>query len=180
MNKAESLKEQIRNAFVHAVYPGDENLRGSSQGDEPYMLEEEFRGKTDWRSLDTRFIDQSPDGFGTALCFFSSEAFRFYLPAYLVADIDEDLMQSDPVFHLCYGLDNNSKDKRVNPRLYGDQTWFELKRQQFAVFNKQEITAIVAYLLYILESGRLIDIQTKSIKEALKNYWLIQARETTG
>ena len=31
-------------------------------------------------------IDRAPDGFGSALSFFSDEAFRFYLPAYLIAD----------------------------------------------------------------------------------------------
>jgi hypothetical protein len=180
MNKAESLKDQIQKAFVYATYPGDERLRGSNQGDEPYLMEEEFKGKIDWRSLDARFIDQAPNGFGTALSFFSSEAFRFYLPAYLIADIDEALMQSDPVFYLCYGLHNDSKDKRVNPRLYGNQTWFELKRQQFAVFNEQEASAIVAYLRYILESGRLVDIEVKRVNEALSNYWLAQAGESAG
>ena len=180
MNTAESLKDQIRKAFVHAAYPGDEHLRRSNQGDEPYLLQEEFKGKTDWRSLKARFVDQAPNGFGTALSFFSSEAFRFYLPAYLIADIDDALMQSDPVFHLCYGLDNYSKDKRVNPRLYGNQTWFELKPQQFAVFNEQEASAIETYLCYILESGRPVDTQTKSIKEALNNYWLAQAGESAG
>lgn len=177
MNKTESLKDQIRKAFVHAAYPGDENLRGSNQGDEPYLLEEEFKGKTDWRSLDAHFIDQAPDGFGTALSFFSSEAFRFYLPAYLIADIDEALTQSNPVFHLYYGLDNDTKDDRVNPRLYGNQTWFELKQQQFAVFNEQEASAIVAYLCYILESGRLVDFEAKSVNEALNNYWMSRAGE---
>lgn len=180
MNKAESLKDQIRKAFVYAAYPGDEHLRGSNQGDEPYLLEEEFRGKTDWRTLDARFLDQAPNSFGTALSFFSGEAFRFYLPAYLIADIDEALMQSDPVFHLWYGLDNDGKDKRVNPRLYGNQTWFELKRQQFAVFKEQEASGIVAYLRYILESGRLVENEAKSVNEALNNYWLAQAGESAG
>ena len=180
MNEARSLRDQILNAFRDATYPGDENLRGSDQGDEPYLLEEEFKGRTDWRLLDTRFIDQAPNGFGTALSFFSSEAFRFYLPAYLIADIDDALAQSDPVFHLYHGLDNESRDKRVNSRLYGNQTWFELKRLQFAVFSEQEASAIVAYLRHTLDSSRLVDIEAKSVHEALQNYWLERAGQSAS
>lgn len=180
MNEARSLRDQILNAFRDAPYPGDENLRGSDEGDEPYLLEEEFKGRTDWRLLDARFIDQAPNGFGTALSFFSSEAFRFYLPAYLVADIEDALTQSDPAFHLCHGLDNESKDKHVNPRLYGDQTWIELKRLQFAVFSEQEVSAIVAYLHYTLGSTKLVDIEAKSVREALQNYWLERAGQSAS
>ncbi len=178
MNKTESIKEMIKRSFVYATYPGDNNLRGSNQGDEPFLLEEEFKGKTDWRTLDARFIDLAPDGFGSALSFFSPEAFRFYLPAYLIADIDESLMHSDPVFCLCYGLDDSTKNKLVNPRFYGNQTWFELKQQHFGVFNMHEFQAITAYLRYILETDRLVDFEMKNVKEALQNYWFLQAGES--
>jgi hypothetical protein len=177
---AESLKAQIQQAFAQAKYPGDDCLRRSDQSDEPFLLEEEFRGRTDWRTMDARFIDQAPDGFGSALSFFSREAFRFYLPAYLIADIDAALLQSDPLFHLCYGLDDKTRDERVNPNLYGDQTWFQLQEQRFALFTRQETSAIVAYLLYMLESGRLVDFEAQSVDEALDNYWLARAGESTG
>ena len=171
----ESLKELIKKTFVNAKYPGDNKLRNSDMGNEPYLLEQEFRGKTDWQSLDPSFIDRSPDGFGTALSFFSDEAFRFYLPAFLIADIDDKLMIAQPVFYLHYGLDDESKVKYVNPRLYGNETWFELKQRQFSVFNKKEAESIVAYLRYILESGRIVEFQSKKVEEALNNYWLEKA-----
>ena len=120
----EVLKQKIRDAFLHGSYPGDSRLRDSYEGEEPDRLEAEFKGKTDWRDLDAQFIDQAPDGYGSALSFFSAEAFCFYLPAYLIADIDGLLERSDPVFHLCHGLDNESKAKFINPLRYGTQTWF--------------------------------------------------------
>jgi len=88
------------------------------------LLEEEFKGKSDWTSLNARFIDRAPDGFGSALSFFSDEAFRFYLPAYLIADIDNLLEQSDPMFQRCHGLDDQSASQTVNSLRYGDRTWF--------------------------------------------------------
>ncbi|MFO1094190.1 MAG: hypothetical protein U0992_12895 [Planctomycetaceae bacterium] len=62
----ESIKTLIRNAFASVRFPGDSRLRGSSRGDEPFLLEQEFQGKTDWRTLDAAFLDQAADGFSTA------------------------------------------------------------------------------------------------------------------
>jgi hypothetical protein len=99
-DEIELLKTQIRQAFASTPPPDPSNLRNSSESEEPYLLEDEFRDKRDWTLLDPEFIDRSPDGFGTALSFFSPEAFRYYLPAYLIADLDGALRQADPVFRL--------------------------------------------------------------------------------
>lgn len=166
---AEAVKAEILGAFAHVEYPGDWCLRGSNEGDEPYLLEQEFKGKTDWRTLDPSFIDQAPGGFGSALSFFSVEAFHFYLPAYLIASIDDVLEQADPVFQLCHGLTNESKSKRINPRRYGERTWFEESRHKFSVFSWQEASAIVAYLQLRREMDEFDQV---AIDQALKNYWL--------
>lgn len=120
----EDVKNQIAHAFADGEYPGDQRLAGSIEGDEPALLASEFRGKTDWRALDAAFLDAAPDGFSSALSFYSDEALRFYLPAYLLASIDERLESVEPVFHLIRGLTNASRDELVNPRRYGDRTWF--------------------------------------------------------
>jgi hypothetical protein len=164
----ETVKEQIRCAFVAAEYPGDWCLRGSNEGDEPFLLEKEFRGKTDWKTIDATFLDQAPSGFGTALSFFSDEAFCFYLPAYLIADVDALLDRSNPVFHLCHGFDDDSRGKRVNPRRYGERTWFDEAKHKFAMFNQIEAAAIVAYLRFARERD---EFDQKMIDQALKNYW---------
>lgn len=83
----EGLAALIREAFAGVDYPGDWCLRGSNDGTEPYLLEKAFQGRKDWRVLDANFIDSAPDGFATALGFLSDEAFRFYLPAYVIADL---------------------------------------------------------------------------------------------
>lgn len=68
------LKAQIYGAFARGEYPGDWCLTNSREGFEPRLLDEEFKGKSDWRALDAGFIDQAPNGSGTALSFFSDEA----------------------------------------------------------------------------------------------------------
>jgi Family of unknown function (DUF6714) len=169
MDGIDALKSQIVAAFAHVEYPGDWCLRDSNEGDEPYLLEQDFKGKSDWRVLDPKFIDQAPDGYGSALGFFSDEAFHFYLPAYLLADIDGLLERNDPVYHLTHGLRNVERSERINPRRYGERTWFDYASHKFAMFNRAECAAIVAYLRHKCE---IVDFDREMIHQALDNYWL--------
>jgi hypothetical protein len=171
VSEKERVKSLVRAAFAQVEYPGDWCLRCSNEGTEPFLLEAEFAGKNDWQSLDPQFLDQAPDGFATALSFFSDEAFHFYLPAYLLADLDGRLVHSNPVFHLTHGLDESTKDVRVNPRRYGERTWWECARYQFAVFNQEQAEAITAYLKYKRQAGELVEQEERQIDEALGNYW---------
>ncbi len=168
MFQKRKVKAQIRTAFASAEYPGDWCLRDSNEGEEPFLVERAFKGKADWQTLDPAFIDQAPDGFASALSFFSDEAFHFYLPAYMIADLDRRLKRTDPVFHLTHGLDDSSRNERVNPRRYGERTWFDSVRCKFAMFTRAQVEAIVAYLKLRGGSDGLL---RQRIDEALKNYW---------
>jgi hypothetical protein len=173
----EAIKSLIRCAFSGVEFPGDWCLRGSNEGDEPYLLEREFAGKSDWRTLEPSFLDQAPDGYASALSFFSDEAFRFYLPAYLIADIDGGLARTTPSFDLTYGLEDRAKTEKLNPRRYGERTWFESSRHKFAVFDRAQAAAIVAYLEFKRESD---EFARPMIDQALENYWRDRAAERAG
>jgi hypothetical protein len=166
-----AVTAQIEAAFAGVEYPGDWCLSDNREGTEPHLLERDFKGKSDWRSLDAAFLDQAPDGFGTALSFFSDEAFHFYLPAYLLADLDGKLQRADPVFALTHGLDNNSRHGKINPRRYGERTWHDHARHKFALFNVEERRAIAAYLGYKLQAAELTQPEKTRIREPLQNYW---------
>lgn len=170
----EALKAQIREAFSPVEPPPPWCLRNSSEGDEPFLLEEEFRNKADWQALDPEFLDQAPGGYGTALSFFSDEAFRFFLPAYLLADLDDRLGQADPLFHLWHGLDDDSRLKRVNRLRYGERTWFDEAGHRFSMFTRAQAEAIVAYLRF-KQAGEELESQRQEIEQALQNYWLERA-----
>ena len=168
MLNTEIVIAQITSAFATAEYPGDWCLRGSNEADEPYRVERDFKGKTDWHTLEPAWLDRVPDGLASALSFFSDEAFHFYLPAYLIADLQGHLHSSNPVFHLTHGLDESSRHERINPRRFGERTWFEHARHKFSMFSNEEAAAVVAYLTLKRDSDEL---ERSRIDEALQNYW---------
>jgi hypothetical protein len=174
MVDANTLKAEIHAAFKDVAFPGDWNLQGSDEGDEPFLVTEEFAGKDEWQSLEASFLDQALSGYGSALSFFSDEAFHFCLPAYLIADVDELLECASPVFHLCHGLDDRSKNVLINPRRYGEKTWSEYAEDRFAMFTRTKASAVVSYLRFKWQAD---EFERASIESALRNFWSMKAGE---
>jgi hypothetical protein len=161
-----SVKSQLTAAFSATPRPG--TIRDSDAGDEPALLEAEFRDRPDWRFLEAAFLDSAPDGFASALSFFSASAFRYYLPAFLLADLDGTLERVDPVFHLWHGLDDETGREPINPLRYGTTTWYERAVERFASFSTAEVQVIVAYLRLKADDD---DVSREKIEQALSNYW---------
>lgn len=166
----DQLKADILRAFADLEPPIA--LRGSNEGEEPYLLEDDFRDKTDWRIIDPAFLDQAPAGFSSALSFFSDEAFLYFLPAYLIADLDGKLASSDPAFHLWHGLDDATRDQPLNPRRYGSRTWMDAMQHRFSVFSREQAQVIVRYLRH---RAAVYDFDRPNIEQAIANYWQSRA-----
>lgn len=164
------LKADILLAFASVERPL--SLRGSNEGEEPYLLEEDFKDKTDWRTIDPDFLDQAPAGFASALSFFSDEAFRYFLPAYLIADLDGKLASSTPAFHLWHGLDDATRNRPLNPRRYGERTWMDTMRHKFSMFSREQARVILQYLQHKATAD---DFERPSIEQAIANYWRSRA-----
>lgn len=163
-----ALIAKIEQAFADVVYPGDDNLTDSTYGEEPVALIEDFRGKQDWCALDSIFLNQAPDGWGTAISFFSGAALRFYLPAYLIADIRGELETADPMIRLCWHVTPAGARVKL-AKVWGGGTLGEHARAEFAQFDAAQVSAVVAYLWWKLESLGGYD---PTIEQALENYWL--------
>jgi hypothetical protein len=170
-HETDALVEMIRKAFGRTPHPGDPFLQGSHDGCEPYDEIAHFKGKPDWTALDPDFLDARY----CALSFFSEGAFRFYLPAYLVADVRRLLRTADPAFHLTHGFSDSTVAHRsggtrlLNPRRYGAMTWEDYARYRLSVFSREEAVAIVAYLRWRREPETMIDA-------ALTRFWEERAR----
>jgi hypothetical protein len=176
----------IRNAFSANAYPGDHFLQGSFDGCEPAEDVGAFVGKTDWSVLDSAMLDARY----CALSFFSEAGFRFFLPAYLIADLREELQTADPLFHLWHGFatvsaEIDAGDQKVlrttgganllNPNRYGAMTWLDHARHRMSIFAREEAQAIVSYLQYKSEQDK-IGFDKPKIDAALAGFWLDRAK----
>lgn len=177
-----ALSERIYQRFSGTTYPGDNYLQGSVEGCEPFDTVAPFQGKTDWKSLKPEFLDVHAN----ALNFFSEGGLRFFLPAFLVADLDNKLMYADPLFHLTHGFSDGlievptqarnfrrtfGKSRLVNPKRYGALTTFDYARFRLSVFTREEAAAIVSYLEYKRDYDAQ-DLAKKEIDAALNLFWL--------
>jgi hypothetical protein len=116
-----TVAAELRAAFP-ARRPGRfASLVNSTAGEEPLRVAAAFAEAGDWTALRPEWLDMVPDGLGSALSFLSDEAIRFYIPAYLVADLGGGLSRVDPAFALVHGLDEASRGTQMSPR--GEVTW---------------------------------------------------------
>jgi hypothetical protein len=176
----------IEVGFARTHHPGGAFLVGSREGCEPEEVCGPFRAYTDWRALDATFLDASHP----ALSFFSEGAFRFFLPAYLVADVEDKLSTADPMPHLIgpfFDGEVTVTDAAepahpivrrfggsvlLNPRRYGAALFRDYGRYRLSVFCREEACAIVDYLRFKQRSDTMY---TTQIQAALDAFWVERA-----
>ncbi len=172
----------IYEVFGSSAYPGDDYLIGSKEGMEPFEEIEPFKGQQDWTAVDPKLLDRHY----VALSFFSEAGLRFFLPAYLIADLNDELQTADPLFVLVNGFSDFSlkqkiesrvfvrkfgKNTFVNPNRYGAMTFYDYSRYQLSIFTREEAKAIVLYLEYKLGNDPY-GVDKEQIEAALSSFWL--------
>lgn len=187
MRSADEVIKIVHGAFDPADHPGDRWVQGSFEGCEPYEEAEAFKGLHDWRTLEPAFLDQHY----TALSFFSEGGFRYYIPAYIVADIREQLQTADPIFHLTHGfvdfdatmelagerfVRSSGRSQLINPLRYGAMTFLDHARQRLSVFCREEAAAILAYLELALATPAH-EYSHDAIRRAMSDFWQARALE---
>lgn len=186
MQGKQQVVEQIREAFRETEHPGDAFLQGSHEGCEPAEATAPFKGIAHWTQVDPAILDPHY----TALSFFSEGGFRHFLPAFLVADLQDRLETADPVFHLTNGFSDRvvklpigsgvyektiGKSAFVNPTRYGAMTWHDHARSQLSIFTREEAGAIVAYLEYKRDADPH-GLNHEEINAALDGFWRDRAK----
>jgi hypothetical protein len=187
MSDAEGVIATIHETFGRNDYPGDGFLQGSFDGSEPYEEVGAFKGRADWAEIEPEFLDAHY----VALSFFSEAGLRYFLPAYLIADVRGRLLTADPLFHLTQGFTDQAVEHPVggrvfvrrsgrscliNPRRYGAATWYDHARYHLSVFTREEAGAIVAYLEWKRGSETIGERDRQAIDGALASFWRERAR----
>jgi hypothetical protein len=178
---ADSVIDRIHTVFGANEYPGDPWLQGSREGCEPAEEVGPFVGRTRWEALEPAMLDARH----AALSFFSEAGFRFFLPAFLVADLRGQLHTAEPLFHLTGGFYDGSVETRVashvfvrrfggstllNPQRYGASTFEDYTRYRLSVFTREEAAVIVSYLECKREQ-ETIEALRGQIDLALDRFW---------
>jgi hypothetical protein len=156
------LIQKIVTAFSDAEFPENDHLVNNSYGEEPALVRHHFFGQNKWNSLSPEFMD-----FDGALSFFSDEAFRFFIPAFMIADINEQLNFNNPAVRLCWAVTPQSENNKI-AEVFGGGTIGERAKACFEKFSEEERSAIVSYLKWKLVK----DESDLIIAQALKHYWL--------
>jgi hypothetical protein len=185
MERAPSVAEAIaaiERGFARTPHPGAAFLQGSFEGCEPGEAVEPFRTIEDWRAVPAATLDAHSE----ALSFLSEGGFRFFVPAWMVADLRGELRTADPLFHLTMGftttrvrvpVGDESFERRgggrvlLNPRRYGAMTFEDVARHRLSVFCREEVSAIVAYLRCRRETDDS-DLTRETVDGALGAFWL--------
>lgn len=81
---AQRLIPEIREAFQNLEYPGDDNIVVNPKYAEPYEMKEAFKGKA-WFDVDSETIIT----YRMSLIYFTPEAFCYYLPTFMIADLQD-------------------------------------------------------------------------------------------
>jgi hypothetical protein len=181
-----ALVQRIRDGFSRTPHPGDDYLQASREGCEPEEAVAPFRGVTHWSSIPSSLLDAQY----TALSFFAEGAFRFFVPAFLVADVRSELQTADSVFHLTGGFHEVAIEVPIgavshvrrsggavpmNPRRYGAVTYEDYARFRLAVFSREECAAIVSYLAWRRDRDTT-GLDARAIDAALAAFWTARAQ----
>lgn len=120
--KLNTLKQKIIEVFDDVPFPA---LIAPHECDECFELEETFNGK-DWRTIEPEILE----GNFANLSLFSSEAFHYFLPAYLV-----------------YSLNNFNDNLVCEFTIYAlTPEEIQFVQYKFKNFNRKQLEVIYAFL----------------------------------
>lgn len=138
---------EIYSAFSNLVFPGIDRIVTPGSREENIAMRRDFIEMTDWRTVSTSFLDSAPDGMASALSFFSPLGFQFYIPAYMVADLNGHLALVDPAFFLCVHVMQLRTPDGVKVLNTFDSTFPQEAIDRIRSFDSRQCSAISSYCL---------------------------------
>ena len=155
------LIERIKTAFATAPYPGDDNIALDPSGEDPEseQIAAHFK-KVRWEGVNFVFLQSYKGDESAALNFMSPDAFRYYLPAFILVSLerfrDSDLVPDAVISAL-------TLPDRGDPL-------YKYKYDRIKGFSPDQARAIRAFLEYMIKSHKN-DFVSDEPRFALKSYW---------
>ncbi len=150
------VRTLISEAWSDAPYPGDDAIAYDQSGQhlERAQVAEFFRGKR-WKDVTLAALRSYRGDASACLAFMSPEAFRYYLPAYMLIALD-DYAEADAI-----------ADSALNMLTPGElrEYWNERAKG----FSQRQRGAILSFLNY-LDAHHGADYPVHGPKDALR-YW---------
>ncbi len=143
---------KIETAFAEVEHPGDDHLLHDECLDDSDI--EDFYGGVGWRDVPSKMIDKN----SASLCFFSPEAFQYYLPAYMIWVLQNYTTDSITISTTISSLN-------AEP---GDLRRFVLSK--LSLLTKPQRMAIIAFLEFLRD--HLHDADAEEAEDALNSWWL--------
>ena len=181
--------ETIKEAFMMEKYPGDDFLSDTSDTYERDLIEQNFIGKF-WQDMDKEFMLKNRD----SIYFFSKYGFKYYLPGFLLAIIEdfdeldtlpdiivgmlsvpekEDIIElytkvkSYPKITGVIEINFDELEETMLKSFEGDKQW---KLERLNEFNKEQCIAIKMFLEYMKKyKDELYESNNPEI--VLERYW---------
>jgi hypothetical protein len=158
------LRSSIAEHFSTTPYPGDKNI----VSEESYHLEkrqvaEFFRGR-DWCDIDLQTLRREYRGDESAcLIFMTPEAFRYYLPSYLMICIDS--------YELADITYDTTIRRLTRPTRTDDVEWFAERFVPLAPEQAVDIARFLNLMHRLHEPPEGTDRLGQDAKLALDRYW---------
>jgi hypothetical protein len=150
--RLEALKQQIAEAFADVPYPGDDRIIDDPHDWEAAELRECFKGKH-WKEL------SHDDLFRNSLSFVGLDAYSFYLPAYLLAALEDFEHSTHVVFSLW----------PMAPEENAEHLRWQLRR--YDRLDARQRAAVRSFLEYMRDEMSQYFAGGKEFQDALARYW---------
>lgn len=154
-SRREALLRQIETAFADTPHPGDDHIGYDSDDWESAELTRAFKGRH-WRDLSPAELQYHSSSF------LSSEGFRYYLPAYLLAALED---HGNLMPHTVYGLTPPEASSPEEQRL---RAW---QLERFEGLSPAQKRAVRAFLEYARDEASHYFSQGQDPRLALERYW---------
>ncbi|KFA90911.1 DUF6714 family protein [Archangium violaceum] len=154
-SRREALQRQIEAAFADAPHPGDDRIGYDADDWESAELARAFKGRQ-WKELSPVELQYHSSSF------LSSEGFRYYLPAYLLAALED---HGNLMPHTVYGLTLPQGSSPEEQRL---RAW---QLERFEVLSPTQKRAVRAFLEFARDEASHYFSQGQEPRLALERYW---------